>query len=125
MDCFERRWRILLFLCRRRHDTAANLAMEFGVSKRTISRDIDELSHVAPIYTEAGNGGGIRVQENYMMDRMYMREDELAVLNHAIKQADEGAKINLTADEMRIFRLIIHTYTKPSVEKAKKPPDLT
>ena len=39
----ERRQAIWTVLCKRRHDTAANLASEFGVSQRTIWYDIEEL----------------------------------------------------------------------------------
>ena len=49
MGTAERRSRILRALCRRRHDTMTNLATEFGVSVRTIMRDIDALR--ANLYT--------------------------------------------------------------------------
>jgi len=43
-----------------------NLAFEFGVSERTIRRDIDALSLVAPIYTQAGRyGGGVYILSDY------------------------------------------------------------
>lgn len=44
MGASERRRAILEVLCQRRQDTRENLAHEFGVSLRTISNDIDELS---------------------------------------------------------------------------------
>ena len=44
MGIAERRAALLAVLCRRRHETVANLAAEFGVSTRTIRRDIDALS---------------------------------------------------------------------------------
>ena len=50
----ERRLEILKLLCRRRYEKLENLASEFGVSKRTISRDIEYLSLKNPIYTQAG-----------------------------------------------------------------------
>ena len=36
----ERRSEILRLLCKRRHETAINLATEFGVSERTIRNDL-------------------------------------------------------------------------------------
>ena len=42
----ERRAAIFDALCIRRHDTVENLASEFGVSEKTIRRDIEELSIV-------------------------------------------------------------------------------
>ena len=40
----ERRSEILRLLCKRRHETAINLATEFGVSERTIRNDLVILS---------------------------------------------------------------------------------
>ena len=47
----ERRAAIFDALCIRRHDTVENLASEFGVSEKTIRRDIEELSCSYPIET--------------------------------------------------------------------------
>ncbi|MFR2460568.1 MAG: HTH domain-containing protein [Christensenellaceae bacterium] len=44
MTANERRKRILEVLCLRRSDTRENLANEFGVSSRTIERDVATLS---------------------------------------------------------------------------------
>jgi len=62
----ERRMEIIEALCRRRQDTMANLAAEFGVSVRTIKNDIDILSLSYPIETIRGRyGGGVRVADGY------------------------------------------------------------
>ena len=77
----ERRNELLKILCRRRHETIRNLASEFGVSERTIRRDIEALSLSVPIYTKIGRySGGVYLVDKYSMDRIYMRESELAVL---------------------------------------------
>ena len=61
-----RRYNILIVLCRRRYEKTKNLAYEFGVSERTVRRDIDVISLSAPIYTKSGRyGGGIYVTGNY------------------------------------------------------------
>ena len=44
MGIAERRYEIIKLLCRRRYETIRNLAAEFGVSVRTIQRDIEALS---------------------------------------------------------------------------------
>lgn len=44
MSPSERRSEILHLLCKRRHETAINLAVEFGVSERTIRADLVILS---------------------------------------------------------------------------------
>ena len=49
MSPSERRSEILHLLCKRRHETAINLAVEFGVSERTIRADLVILSCYYPI----------------------------------------------------------------------------
>lgn len=58
MGTAERRLEILKILCRRRHKTMRNLASEFGVSVRTVKRDIEVLSITEPVYTRFGKYGG-------------------------------------------------------------------
>lgn len=114
MGTVERRMNILRTLCRRRHETIPNLACEFGVSKRTILRDIEMLSATAPIYTQCGrHGGGVYVMENYSMDRMYMHESELEVLHKLEALAEQGTVCNLNKREKEVLRTIISQYTKP------------
>lgn len=62
----ERRQQLLEVLCLRRHDTYSNLAREFGVSERTICRDVAVLMCAYPIETVCGRfGGGVRVLNGY------------------------------------------------------------
>ena len=53
----ERRSEILRLLCKRRHETAINLATEFGVSERTIRNDLVILSCYYPIQVTWGRYG--------------------------------------------------------------------
>lgn len=81
METAERRNEIMNILCRRRHEIIRNLAFEFGVSERTIRRDIEILSLTEPIYTQTGRyGGGVYVVESYAVNRMYMSESESVIL---------------------------------------------
>lgn len=54
MGTAERRYEIMKILCRRRYETIRNLASEFGVSMRTVQRDIETLSVSEPIYCNDG-----------------------------------------------------------------------
>lgn len=120
MDSFNRRFKILQKLCQRRKDTSVNLAEEFNVSEKTIQRDIFELIRVAPIYTEFGYGGGIFVTDTYKMDRMYMENYELEVLNKLLmKEHDDPGSI-LSEEEIEILRRLISDYTKPVAVKSGK-----
>ena len=56
----ERLFEIVFILLSRKQTTAQELAKKFGVSVRTIYRDMDILSSAGiPVYTMQGTGGGI------------------------------------------------------------------
>ena len=112
METTERRIEIMRVLCRRRHETISNLAQEFGVSSRTILRDIEMLSVSEPIYTKCGRYGGVYVTDNYYMSRMYMAEKELSVLHKLSEFADKKAICDLSEEENNLLKLIISQYTR-------------
>ena len=114
METSKRRAEIMRILCRRRHETVTNLATEFGVSERTIQRDIDALSVSEPIYTQTGRyGGGVYIMSDYRADRMYMTSDELNVLRKLADFADMGEAAALTEAERATLGAIILQDTKP------------
>ena len=59
MNTADRRTEIINILIIRRRTTARELADEFGVTTRTIQKDIQALSPGYPIYTKQGGDGGI------------------------------------------------------------------
>jgi predicted DNA-binding transcriptional regulator YafY len=66
--------------------TARELAERFGVSTRTIYRDIDVLSTSGvPVYTNKGNNGGITLMENYTFSRAVVTENERDSILLALK----------------------------------------
>jgi predicted DNA-binding transcriptional regulator YafY len=114
----ERRAEIMRILCRRRHETISNLAEEFGVSNRTIQRDVEVLSVSEPIYTQCGRyDGGVYVMNDYVMNRMYMTDSEIDVLHKLLSSAKNKSICNLSEDEMKILDHIISCYTKPKGKK--------
>ena len=117
MGTAERRYEIMRILCRRRYETIRNLASEFGVSMRTVQRDIEVLSGTEPIYTQFGKyGGGVYIVEGYSMDRMYMNEQELNVLQKLYIAADEQDSL-LTDYEKSLLRSLISQYSKPTIKQ--------
>lgn len=113
MGTAERRAEIMRILCRRRHETIENLAEEFGVSQRTILRDIEVLSVTESIYTQCGRyGGGVYVTDEYLMGKMYMTEEELSLLHKLSKFADEKAACELSKEEKKLLKALISQYTK-------------
>ena len=116
MGTAERRREIMIVLCRRRYDTMHNLASEFGVSVRTIQRDIESLSISEPIYTQSGKyGGGVYITEGYSLERMYMKAEEIAVLHKLLEAADNNPPL-LSSNEKETLRTIINQYTKPQIQ---------
>lgn len=119
MGAAERRYEIMKILCRRRYETIRNLASEFGVSTRTVQRDIETLSRTEPIYTQCGKyGGGVYVVEGYYIDRIYMTDSELDVLKKLYISADKNEAL-LTNDEKNLLRLIISQYSKPTIKNER------
>lgn len=110
MGTVERRLKIMRLLCKRRYETMQNLAEEFNVSIRTIKRDIDELTFLMPLYVKSGrHDGGVYVDKDYTMDRMYMTEEEIELLNRVkIMTMDK-----LSEKENNLFDYIIKYYTNP------------
>ena len=119
MGTAERRYEIMRILCRRRYETIRNLASEFGVSMRTVQRDIESLSRTEPIYTQFGKyGGGVYVVKGYSMDRMYMKNSELDVLQKLYIAADKYEDL-LTTDEQNLLKSLISQYSKPNTKTRK------
>lgn len=113
MGTAERRCEIMKMLCRLRHETIRNLGFEFGVSMRTIQRDIDILSRTEPIFTRVGKYcGGVYVVDGFSMDRIYMKDSELDVLQKLYIAADKNAAL-LTDGEKNLLGFIISQYSKP------------
>jgi predicted DNA-binding transcriptional regulator YafY len=68
---------ILILLQLRTRLTAQALAAEFGVSERTIYRDIDELSAAGvPVYGERGLGGGFQLLDGWQTKLTGLLPDE-------------------------------------------------
>ena len=111
MGTAERRLEILKYLCKARKATMPQLAEMFGVSIRTIQRDvfeIEETFHV-PIDIRCGKyDGGIYVIGDYSFDRAYMHDDELVLLS----KIQQIVKNKLSDTENALLSQIIKTYTK-------------
>lgn len=57
--------------------TARELAQRFEVSERTIYRDVEALCAAGiPIYTDRGKGGGIRILQDFVLDKSLLSAQE-------------------------------------------------
>lgn len=94
----KRQSRILEILSIRRFDTIANLAVEFGVSRYTIMRDIRILIECAPIYTVRGPSGGVYFEKDCFHDKSeYIANKYLSDKQEkAIRDIIEGLPPNIS-----------------------------
>ncbi|MBD5549992.1 MAG: YafY family transcriptional regulator [Lachnospiraceae bacterium] len=73
----SRLFKIVYHLLDKGQATAPELAEKFEVSVRTIYRDIDALSEAGiPVYTETGRNGGIRLMDDFVLDKAVLSEKE-------------------------------------------------
>lgn len=76
---------MIMMVNRRKRFTVRELAQEFGVSKRTILRDLQELSEMGvPLYSEVGPHGGYQVLNERILPPIVFSEDEAVSIFFAI-----------------------------------------
>jgi len=99
---------ITLILLNKGTTTARELAGRFGVSTRTIYRDIDVLSTAGvPVFTNKGSGGGISLLDNYAINKALLTEHERDSLLLALKtlQATKYPEVEAVLDKIgAVFR---------------------
>ena len=96
----ERRSEILHLLCKRRHETAANLAVEFDVSERTIRADLVILSCYYPLQVVRGRfGGGIHLPDWFRIESRVLSRKQQALLMRV--------RESLTGDDLQIMNSIL------------------
>ena len=110
MGTAERRLAILKYLCEVRESTMPKLAEEFGVSVRTVRRDVFEIEATfhAPIDTRGGKYGGVFIVGDYSFDRAYMCEEEISLL----QKIQILVKDNIDEREEKLLAQIIKKYSK-------------
>lgn len=82
----ERLFEIVYLLMDKQSLTAKELAGHFGVSPRTILRDVDALSAAGiPIYTLQGKGGGIALMEGYVLNKSLLTKEQQQEVLFALK----------------------------------------
>lgn len=114
MTTTERRLKLIEVLALRRYDTMGNLAFEFGVSTRTIQRDLLEINDTIPIECKPGRyDGGIYVMEGFSAQRSYMNDQEIQLLKKLREFAVEYQNKLFSQDEILLLSKILYKYSKP------------
>ena len=109
MTASERRNAILEDLCMRRYEKVSNLAFQYGVTTRTIRNDILILSLEYPIYTAKGNGGGIYVDKNFRLGKVFLKSEQQELLERLLPGLD--------GKDVEVMNAILKTF---GLEGAKK-----
>ena len=110
MTANERRKMLLERLCVCRHETRKNFAAEFGVSLRTIERDVVRLMSEYPVITIQGYGGGIGVEDWYKPDMKYLTDKQVELLEELLP--------TLTESKAAVMQSILDTFN-PRKKKDK------
>ncbi|WP_028550273.1 helix-turn-helix transcriptional regulator [Paenibacillus sp. UNC451MF] len=85
MSKSKRLLELMMTVNRKRKFTVKELAMEFGVSTRTMLRDLQELSELGvPLYSEVGPHGGYQVLKERILPPIAFSEEEAAALFFAV-----------------------------------------
>jgi len=84
---------IITILLQHDKTTAPALAERFEVSRRTISRDIEDLCKAGiPVITTQGYGGGISIADGYKFDKSLFTKDELQTVFAGLRGMDSVSK---------------------------------
>ena len=109
----NRLFEIIYILLDKKMITAKELAERFGVSQRTVYRDIDTLSLAGiPVYTEKGKGGGISLLPNFVLNKSILSEQEQNEILSAL-QGLSGIKTTETDGVLKKLSTIFNKHTVP------------
>lgn len=90
----SRLFKIVYYLLEKGSATAGELAEKNEVSVRTIYRDLDALSAAGiPVYTETGRNGGIRLMDDFVLERAALSEREKQDILTALQSVSAASYI--------------------------------
>ncbi len=116
ISTFDRRMKILAILFSGKQVSRLELARWFSVSDVSICRDITALSRIVPIGSKMGRYGGVYLADNYIegykIIKLYLSQDEEAVLYEAME--------NFTGTKKILLESILHKFSMPLTEKPIK-----
>jgi predicted DNA-binding transcriptional regulator YafY len=108
----NRLFEITYLLLNKKTVTAKELAEHFGVSQRTIYRDVDALDLAGiPVYTEKGKGGGIGLLPDFVLNKSILNERE----QHEILSALKGLSGITNAETGKVLEKLSAVFNKNAV----------
>lgn len=105
----NRLFRILYYILEKEKVTANELADKFEVSVRTIYRDIDSISSVGvPIFTTQGKGGGIKIDNEFILNKSLFdanEKEQIIAALQGLEKANEAYKSELITKLSALFKI--------------------
>lgn len=109
---------------KRKRFTVRELAAEFGVSSRTIMRDLQTLDELGlPLYAEYGPHGGYRVLNDRMLPPIMFSEQEAAAMFFACQSLQHCGAVPFaepSATALNKFYYYLPDDTKQTIDKMKQ-----
>ena len=90
MTANERRAEIIRILLSRRRESMCRLAIELGVTDRTIRNDVVVLMVDYPLETEVGCHGCVKLSSWYHLHQNILSKEETVTLVNLLDKADES-----------------------------------
>ena len=105
----NRLFRILYYILEKEKVTANELADKFEVSVRTIYRDIDSISSVGvPIFTTQGKGGGIKIDNEFILNKSLFdtnEKEQIIAALQGLEKTNEPYKSELITKLSALFKI--------------------
>ena len=105
----NRLFRILYYILEKEKVTANELADKFEVSVRTIYRDIDSISSVGvPIFTTQGKGGGIKIDNEFILNKSLFdtnEKEEIIAALQGLEKTNKSYKSELITKLSALFKI--------------------
>lgn len=105
----NRLFRILYYILEKEKVTANELADKFEVSVRTIYRDIDSISSVGvPIFTTQGKGGGIKIDNEFILNKSLFdanEKEQIIAALQGLEKINEAYKSELITKLSALFKI--------------------
>ena len=105
----NRLFRILYYILEKEKVTANELADKFEVSVKTIYRDIDSISSVGvPIFTTQGKGGGIKIDNEFILNKSLFdanEKEQIIAALQGLEKTNEAYKSELITKLSALFKI--------------------
>ncbi len=87
----DRLLEIVIYLLNHKTAAARQLAEKFGVSVRTIQRDMESISLAGiPLAARTGSNGGYSISDSYRLENQFIKKEDFAIVIMALRSLRTG-----------------------------------